>query len=530
MRAAYLLSTALAAALLATPAQAHREVSPYIEVQQVLNADLSDGDVLTYTSVAAGVDASVAAKRVEASISYRYERLIPWDGDLRGYDVHSGLARGSYQLIPNTLTLNAGAIASRARSGIGGGVPDLFFGDSRGVSQVYGFYAGPSFRERYGPLQVTADYQFGYVKVHDKTDIGLGRAFDSFDSSTTHMLNASVGMPSGDLPFGWTVSGGLQREDSRQLDQRYDAAFVRGDVTVPVSPTVALTAGAGYENIELSERPPIRAANGAPLVDEDGDYVTDKNAPRRLTYDQDGLIWDVGVIWRPSRRTTLQLRGGRRYGDWAVTGSFDWQIDPASGLHIGIYNGVESFGRRLTGGLALLPTDFEVVRNPFTNDINGCVFGATPGRGACFSDELEGVSSANYKSRGVNILYSAQRGVWTLGAGAGYNQRKYVAPVFRGPGLVTLAGVTDEIWTVDASLGRSLTANSSLGLTANGSWYDSGVPGGLDLFSASGTGSYYRSFTDRLRGQASVGLSYVDQDAFDSWVAAQLLLGARYQF
>ena len=50
------------AALMAQPAQARDrkvDVAPYLEVQQILLVDLNDGnDVLTYTSVAAGVDAA----------------------------------------------------------------------------------------------------------------------------------------------------------------------------------------------------------------------------------------------------------------------------------------------------------------------------------------------------------------------------------------------------------------------------------------------------------------------------------------
>ena len=55
-----------------TPASARHDVVPYLEVQQVVNADLNGGDTLTYTAVAAGIDASVSTKRAEAQVSYRY--------------------------------------------------------------------------------------------------------------------------------------------------------------------------------------------------------------------------------------------------------------------------------------------------------------------------------------------------------------------------------------------------------------------------------------------------------------------------
>ena len=56
------------------------EVTPYIEAQQVIVADLKNGgDVLTYSTVAAGIDASVATRQVQAQVSLRYERLIGYD-------------------------------------------------------------------------------------------------------------------------------------------------------------------------------------------------------------------------------------------------------------------------------------------------------------------------------------------------------------------------------------------------------------------------------------------------------------------
>ena len=49
----------VATSVFATPAQARTDVSPYLEVGQIATADLKNGgDVLTYSTVAAGVDAS----------------------------------------------------------------------------------------------------------------------------------------------------------------------------------------------------------------------------------------------------------------------------------------------------------------------------------------------------------------------------------------------------------------------------------------------------------------------------------------
>ncbi len=91
---------------------------------------------------------------------------------------------------------------------------------------------------------------------------------DDFDERVAHSATASVGMAPGRLPFGWTVGAGYAREDSGgRFDQRFEGTYVRGDVVVPVGPTLALTAGVGYEDIEASQRDVLRDANGVPVID-----------------------------------------------------------------------------------------------------------------------------------------------------------------------------------------------------------------------------------------------------------------------
>ncbi|MBJ7332960.1 MAG: hypothetical protein JHC95_23905, partial [Solirubrobacteraceae bacterium] len=125
------LAVALAA-LAAAPAAAQSGratyVQPYIEVNQAVAADLTNDDVTTYTSVAAGVDAGVQTARAQGQVSYRYERRFDWADDVADQDVHSGLARAAVTLAPG-LNLEGGAIATRTRSDIRGAAPGNFVGD-----------------------------------------------------------------------------------------------------------------------------------------------------------------------------------------------------------------------------------------------------------------------------------------------------------------------------------------------------------------------------------------------------------------
>ena len=88
-------------------------VEPYIEVSQIAIAELSPGDeVVTYTQVAAGIDASVTGRNNGGSVSLRYERNIGYGDDSVDSDTISGVARGYASIVPQVLTVEAGALAA----------------------------------------------------------------------------------------------------------------------------------------------------------------------------------------------------------------------------------------------------------------------------------------------------------------------------------------------------------------------------------------------------------------------------------
>ncbi|TVV76128.1 hypothetical protein [Sphingomonas solaris] len=511
-----------------------RSITPYLEVQQVIDFDLAGNDprgTNTYTAVAAGVQASVDTRNLSGTIDYRYEHRFGWGDGLADQDIHTGLARGRVGLVPDLVSLEGGLLATRARTDIRGDAPTLLIGDQSNLSQVYGLYAGPALATRVGDLDVAASYRFGYVKVKTSTDFALAAGqprLDGYDSSTNHAAAASVGMRPGVLGVGWKLSAGYEREDTAQLDQRYDGKFVRAEVTVPVSRTLALVGSVGYEKIEASQRAPLIDAAGQPVVNSNGRYVTDPASPRLLAYDTDGLIYDGGVIWRPNRRTTLEARLGHRYGGTIFNGSFDWQIDSRSGLRIGVYDQIDSFGRGLTRGISSLPTQFTLARNPFGNAFTGCVFGATPGTGGCLNNVFQSISTANFRSRGVYALYSGRNGRWTYGLGGGYSQRRFLAPEI--PGLFTLNGVEDESWSVQGNLGRRITTDSGVDFAVYGDLYRSGIAGAGDVKSGAATANYYRTLGDHLTANAAVGLFAFDTEGFETDVSGTLLLGMRYAF
>jgi hypothetical protein len=522
----------LCAMALPGAAYAKKDITPYLEVAQIVAVDVDDGaDVLTYSSVAAGIDAAIANKRTRAQINYRYERRFSWDDKSSDGDVHTGLARAAFEAVPGTLAVEAGALATRARIDVRGSAPGLLIGNPDNVTQVYSAFAGPSFTKTVGALDVSAAYRLGYTKVESNDVIVLpGQPrLDNFNDSKQHLATASVGMASGVLPFGWTVSARYRREDAGQLDQRFESKSVRGDVVVPVSPTVALVGGLGYEDIEASQRAPLLAPGGVPVVNGNGRFVTDPASPRLLAYDQDGLYWDVGVLWRPSRRTELEVRAGERYESFSFTGSFNYQMSRTTAFGVVVYDQLQTFGQLLNDNLALLPTSFTADNNALNPQFGGCVFGSGGGAGGCLNPAFQSINSSVFRTRGVTGVMSYERGPWNAGIGLGYAQRTYKTPVVPGSSF-TLNGVRDESWFVQGQLGYQIDPASTIDASVFASLYDSGILGAANVLSTGATGSYQHVFGRRVSGIASVGLFSNRIDGFEGDLTASALLGMRVSF
>ena len=505
------------------------EVTPYIEVQQVAFADLDGGrDILTYTTLAAGIDAAISTRRAEGQVSLRYERVIGYDDQVESQDSVSGLARGSVAVTRN-LSIEAGALASRSSLDSRGPNRGSFQPFSDNVTQVYSVYAGPSFTAQAGELAVNAGYRVGYTKVSEEDRGALPpgqQPIDLFDDSVSHAASASVGMQSGTLPFGWTATVGYNREDASQLDSRFEDFYGRADVIVPVTQTLAVVGGVGYEKVKVSERDALRDVGGNPIVGPGGRLVTDPNSPRLVAYESDGLIWDAGVLWRPSRRTALELRYGHRYGSDTYTGSFSYVPNDRTGVNISVYDSVQGFGGSINNALADLPTAFNANRNAITGDLNSCVFSSTGG--SCLNNALRTASSATFRSRGVQASVSQNAGPWSSGLAVGYDRRKFLASALGGQGQI--AGLIDENYYLSGFLGRELDRRSSFGTNVYANFNDPGQVGAPDSYGYGVNASYNRNIWRGLQGTAAVGIdSYTVQD-FEKDVTASALLGLRYSF
>ena len=529
----YLLLGSVACGL-AVPAAAQNrqvDVSPYIEVGQVIDADLNSGDVLTYSTVAVGIDVAASTPRTDAQLSYRYERRVAWDDNVGDDDVHTGLARVAARVAPG-LTVEAGAIATRTRSDIRGDAPGVLVGNVDNISQVYAVYAGPSYTTHAGPVGIDASYQVGAVKVETPT----GGAFvapgqprrDLYDKSVSQVVGISAGVKPGAVSaVGLTASAGYEREDGGQLDARFEGYHVRGDALLPVSPNLAVTAGVGYEKIQSSQRSPVLTTANVPAVDRNGRFVTDKSSPRQITYRTDGVYYDAGVVWRPNRRTTAEAHVGKRYGSVSYIGALSYQASRTVGLQVVGYDEVTTFGQQLRQGLNNLPTSFIAARDAFTQQYNGCVLGTTGASpGGCLNSAFQSVSTASYRARGIDAILSATRGRNSYGGGVGYANRKLYSPDTPG---ITVYGIEDQSYYGQLFFNRQLTSVSTFDADAFVNFYDPGGTGSDGIWSYGATASYGHSF-GRLTTTASAGVYAFDTPVVDTQWSAQGLLAARYSF
>lgn len=533
-----LLLVGLTTVVVVAPAHAQDEedsnrglrIDPYIEVSQVLSAEITPGDeVLTYTQVAAGVDVSAIGRNAGGSLSVRYERNIGYGDDVIDSDTVSGVARGYVAIVPNAVTLQAGALASRTRvDGAGGTTANPLVRDGDAEGQIYSGYIGPTLATRVGAVDVTGAAQIGYSRFDTDSLVvdSNGDPVDVFDESVTYNSQLRLATRARDvLPVGLGVEGGFYQEDISNLDQRVRDIYGRADVTIPLSSDLAVVGGVGYEDVEISSRDAVRDINGDPVVGADGRFVTDSSAPRVLAYDVEGVIWDAGILWTPSRRTTVSATVGRRYDSMTYTGSISYVPNSRSQLAVTAYDGVTGFGGLLTNSLSALPTEFQAVRNSLTGDFGGCV--GTEDGANCL-DAFGSIRSSTFRSRGVQASYQRRLGRFNAAIAAGYDQREFIAAA--GTVLEDADGLKDESYYVQGALTREIGRNASLQANAYANWFSAGADGG-DVTAYGASAAYNQSIAGKLSARAALGIDYIDSEfSAEDFAFATALVGLRYDF
>ncbi len=504
------------------------EIMPYLELDQIVTAELSPGnDVLTYTQAVVGVDASIRGRRSGATVSARYAHQIGWGSKARDNDIISGLARG-YMLVTSGLNIEAGGLVTQTN--YSGRASNYVSGNS--VQTIYSAYAGPTLFTHSGDIDIKANYRLGFTRSDQSNAYRVSTTSLSQDVRNDSVIQSGqfeAGVKPGVVaPVGLGVAGSYYQENITAFDQLVRDMQVRGLVTVPVSRTVQVVGALGYEDVEIGNRDVVYDTDGNPVVGKHGQYVVDKSSPRVLSYDVSGLLWDVAVMWRPSRRTSLTAHVGRRYGSTSFGGTLVYSPDDRKTLSVVVYDNVAGFGGEVNSALSSLSSDFVVVRDPVTGELTGCVNSLDGSN--CLSSALGTLSSAAFRARGAAATYVMQIGRLSTGLAVGYDHRRYMGA--EGTILETIDGAVDERIWVNAFLSGPLGRHARWSTNAYGNWISSTYSTYGDSASYGVSAAYYRYITPNLRGSLAVsidGISYELVSVDDIWSATGLA-GLRYNF
>ncbi len=506
-------------------------VDAYVEGQQKLGYNFAPYDeAFTYSAAIVGGEAEFNGRAIAGTVNARYERRFSW-GDSRDFvDGHlaSGIGRLSATIVPRAATLEVGGLATEIQADSRGAAAGTLRPPGDSMVQVFSVFAGPNLRTDLGEVTAAASYKIGYTSIEQPNYVpanDVDPALALNDEAVTHAYQASLSQKPDALPFGWAVEAGVNRENISQLSQRSDDRNVRAGVSLPVGGGLSVNAGVGYEDVQVANKDALRDETGRPIVGRDGRYVENSAAPRTLAYDEQGMTWDAGITWNPSRRTMLSMSAGRRYGGMSYTGMVSHVPNERLSLYASLYDTLGGLGGALTDTLSNLSPNFTASRNGVSGNLNGCAFGA--GRGGCFNSPLQGSNATSFRARGVSLAAATDFGRLRTEFAAGYTRRNFIAA--QGTVLSIYDGVIDENFYGNLDIYQNLNERDVLGLNLYGIRNFSNGPQG-DYLASGATARYLRYLTQKLSATAAMGVEGYDRDGFAADWTASALLGLRYNF
>ena len=506
-------------------------IVPYLEIDQTVYDEVTPhSPTVTYTTLAAGVDMTIADRRTSGMASIRYEHHFTETGGVGSSNTVTGIARTSTQILPRTLTFDFGGLATRTSIAPSGGVLANPVDNLGSIYQIWSLYGGPSLSTHAGVVGIKASYGLGYNEIDQiraYTPSGSSTPVDLFGHSLSQQASASVGVRPGEvMPFGVSLLGAYLREDMSNLDQRLIDERVGLQITQPVSRTVALIGDVGWEKVEVAQRNAVLDANGNAVTTANGQYVIDKSKPRQLAYRTDGLTWDVGVVWRPSKRTMASATIGKRYDSTTYYGSLYYQPNSRQSLNVSVFDGIYGFGSGMMTALQQLPTDFTVTRDPFSGNVGGCFLGSTGG--SCVTGALGSANAAVFHAHGVNAAYGVTLGKMSVSLGGGYIARRFITGA--DTVLASENGALDQTWFVDAGLSGPIDRQTRFFVNGFASVYHTSAVAYGDTANWGINGSLVHHLTDRLVGTASVEVMGVNPQVSPDQLDMLGQLGLRYNF
>lgn len=510
----------------------HRtKITPYLEIDQGVYDQLEPhAPAVTYTTLAAGVDLSINSHRTAGNATLRYEHHFSETRGNRSSDTITGLARTTTELIPRTLVFDFGGLATHTSINPGGSTLINPVDRNGSIYQVWSLYGGPSLSTHAGILGIKAGYSVGYNEIdqfRSYTPPGGTQPVDLFGHSVVQQAQGSVGVrPHEILPFGIALTGGWLREDTSNLDQRLIDEHLGVQVTQPISRSAALVGDVGWERVQVAHRDALRDSTGAPVVSANGQYVIDRSVPRKIAYDNDGLTWDVGVVWRPSKRTYASAFVGRRYDSTTYYGQFMHAPNTRSTISVSVFDGIYGFGSGMMTSLQQVPTDFSATRDPFSGNLGGCVQGAASG--TCLSGVLGSANALAFRAHGINAAYGVSVGKLGFNIGGGWFSRRFIGA--EGTILASRNNELDQTYFASGGVSGPIDRKTRFYVNGFASLYRTSSTTYGDTANWGANGSLVRQLSDRLVGSASLEILGVNPQIAPDEVELMGQVGLRYNF
>lgn len=484
----------LGATMLATAAEAAVEISPFVEARPVISyASDQSPETRAWTELGAGLESSVDSRRIDFDLRYRYGQRLAVSGPLNDDARHTGAGSMRAELLRDLLYLDALGSATLVNTQFGGLNDQL--GDDPSQQQTYAASVQPAIRRRFGRLQFNARYSYGIFEVEgqapalrigapvDSNQLAIGGASDTRNQSAS----VTLGNAGRSDRLRWRLIGEYQRDRIEQLDQRYTSKRAVADGEYALSRKIGLIGSVGYEDIlDRQDSILVDPTTGLAIPDANGFAQRDPANPFVVNFDEEGITYEAGFRWSPSRRTNVIARAGRRFGDFTASGSAELRFLSDLRLLASYTESINNFGRLFT---TLFTDPVSGVVTPISSFAAGgsdrtplgattCAFGLDPATGTCRFSLTQVASNATFKDQSAAITL-AKGGGGELGSGGGdltpsrltgaisgfYTRRSYLGEQVPGvPSAASpfsLAGSTDISYGVDVRGERELGERSA---------------------------------------------------------------------